>query len=70
MSRQSKNARNLAKAREFSRIRKEGGRSSSPGPKHQKKNAWWQIGSGSYSAFIKGKARRSQVADVDSEVED
>lgn len=58
MSRQSKNARNLAKAREFSRIRKEGGRTGRTGSKSEKKNAWWQVGTGSYSTFINGKSKR------------
>lgn len=69
MSRQSKNARNLAKAREFSRIRKEGGRSQNPGRKHGKQNAWWQVGNGSYSAFIKGKGKRGPAVEADAGAE-
>lgn len=64
MSRTSKNARNLAKAREFSRIRKEGGRSPSrTNPQHGKKNAWWQKFN-SYGSFLKGgkKGPRNEEA--------
>lgn len=64
MSRNSKNARNLARGRDFSRVRKEGGRTTAPGSKHGKKNAWWQVGTGSYSAFIKGKKGRRDEAEA------
>lgn len=62
MSRQSKNAKNLARAAGFSKIRKEGGRSpAKTSPKHGKTKAWWQVGNGDYASFTKGKKRTEQA---------
>lgn len=66
MSRQSKNAKNLARARDFSKIRKEGGRSASKTtPKHGKVRAWWQVGD--FADFAKGKRRQIQTQAADAE---
>ena len=54
MSRQSKNARNLAKARQVSAMHKNGEKGpAKTTPLHGKKNAWWQKFD-SYSSFLKG----------------
>ena len=55
MSRQNKNARNRAIAKQFSEARKAGRK----GPtrtqaKHGKTKAWWQV-YGSYAEFVNGK---------------
>lgn len=69
MSRNSKNARRIAAAREMSKIRLGGGSGpSSTTPKHGKKNAWWQKFR-SYSEFVKGgkKAGKQRIeADADA----
>lgn len=57
MSRQSKNARVLAKARQITEMHKRGEKGPSRGASSQKKNAWWQIGAGDYTSFIKGKGK-------------
>ena len=64
MSRQSKNARNIARRKEFTKIRQGGGAGpDKTQPRHEKRNAWWQK-FGSYSSFIKGgkKPRREDEA--------
>lgn len=68
MSRNNKNAKRIAAAKEMSKTRVSGGSGpSSTTPKHGKKNAWWQIFP-SYSAYIKGgksnkpKFGRAEVA--------
>lgn len=54
MSRNSKNAKRHAAAREMSKIRKSGGSGpKATTPAHGKKNAWWQKFP-SYSDYIKG----------------
>lgn len=63
MSRQSKNARNLAKARQITEMHKRGEKGPSRTGTTKKKNAWWQVGNGSYSAFIKGKKTKPQEAE-------
>lgn len=60
MSRQSKNARNLAKARQITAMHKNGEKGPSRTGSSQKKNAWWQVGNGSYTTFVKGKPKRGQ----------
>lgn len=70
MSRNSKNARRIAAAREMSKTRLGGGSGpSSTTAKHGKKNAWWQKFR-SYSEFMKGgkkagKQRTEVEADAD-----
>lgn len=62
MSRNSKNARNVARRKANTAARQSGGGGpKSTTPKHGKKNAWWQVGNGSYTAFIKGKAKRQNT---------
>lgn len=54
MSRNTKNSKRIAAAKEMSKMRQSGG--SGPAKtqaKHQKKNAWWQKFP-SYGAFIRG----------------
>lgn len=54
MSRNNKNAKRIAAAKEMSKTRVGGGKGpSSTTPKHGKKKAWWQLFP-SYSAYIKG----------------
>lgn len=53
MSRQSKNARNLAKARSITLMHKNGEKGPSRTGTTTKKNAWWQ--KGDYSSFVNGK---------------
>lgn len=53
MSRQSKNARVLAKARQITAMHKNGEKGPARTGTSQKKNAWWQVGD--YHTFIKGK---------------
>ena len=55
MSRNSKNARNLAKAREISSLHKNGGKGPARTGTTDKKKAWWQLGS--YSTFVKGNKK-------------
>ena len=67
MSRNSKNAKQLAAARERSKSRLAG----NPGPKattpkHGKQRAWWQLGT--YKEFIKGKAKKSRMPEADSAI--
>ena len=58
MSRNNKNARRIAAAREISKTRQAGGSGpSSTTAKHGKKNAWWQ--KGDYAAFVKGRNKGS-----------
>ena len=65
MSRNSKNARRIAARKEMSKLRQGGGAGPArTTPKHEKKNAWWQIGNGSYSAFVKGKKKRPEEAEA------
>jgi hypothetical protein len=61
MSRQSKNTRLRAIAKQFSEARKKG----QPGPKrtqskHGKTKAWWQVFK-SYAEFISGAKKKSTV---------
>jgi hypothetical protein len=53
MSRNSKNAKNLAKARSITLLHKSGEKGPSNTGTSKKKNAWWQRGD--YSSFAKGK---------------
>lgn len=54
MSRNSKNAKRNAAAKEMSKTRVSGGKGpSATQPKHGKKKAWWQTFP-SYSAWFKG----------------
>jgi len=57
MTRQSKNARNLAKARTITAMHKNGEKGPSKTGTSVKKNAWWQTGQGDYSTFVKGKGK-------------
>ena len=57
MSRQSKNARNLAKARQITAMHKNGEKGPARTGSSKKKNAWWQVGTGSYETFVKGKSK-------------
>jgi hypothetical protein len=56
MTRQSKNARNLAKARDITKLHQNGEKGPSRTGTSAKKNAWWQTG-GDYSTFVKGKGK-------------
>jgi len=59
MSRQSKNARNLARARSISTMHKNGEKGPArTSPQHGKTKAWWQVGNGTYSEFLKGGKKR------------
>ena len=58
MSRQSKNARNLAKARQITLMHKNGEKGPSRTGTSKKKNAWWQVGQGDYKTFISGKGKK------------
>ncbi len=60
MSRQSKNARNLAKARQITAMHKNGEKGPARTGSSKKKNAWWQVGNGSYTTFVKGKPKRGR----------
>ncbi len=67
MSRNSKNAKRIQAAREMSKTRQSGGAGpSSTAAKHGKKKAWWQVGNGSYTAFIKGDGKKKRGADTDT----
>lgn len=60
MSRQSKNAKNLARAREISALHKNGGKGpAKTTAQHGKKNAWWQKFQ-DFGASLKAKKGRSQ----------
>lgn len=58
MTRQAKNARNLAKARQITAMHKNGEKGPTRTGTSKKKNAWWQLGS--YTSFIKGKGKRQR----------
>lgn len=60
MSRNSKNAKRLVKAREISELHKKGEKGPSNTGGSKKKNAWWQ--KGDYSAFIKGNKKTKTEA--------
>lgn len=58
MSRQSKNARNLARARQISAMHKNGEKGAAKTtPQHGKKNAWFQKLGGTYGDFISGSKK-------------
>ncbi len=60
MSRNSKNAKVLAKAREITALHKNGGKGpAKTTPKHEKRKAWWQLGS--YTTFVKGSKKPKQA---------
>lgn len=60
MSRQSKNARNLARAKACSEVRKSGGRGpAKTSPQHGKTKAWWQLFR-SFGEFAAGKGKKSR----------
>ena len=61
MSRQSKNARLLAKARQITAMHKNGEKGPARTGSSKKKKAWWQVGDGQYRSFVKGKSKRSAV---------
>lgn len=64
MSRQSKNARNLARARQISAMHKNGEKGpAKTTPQHGKAKAWWQLNV-DYKAFVAGgkKARPGDSA--------
>lgn len=61
MSRNSKSARNVARRKANALARQSGGGGpAKTSPKHGKAKAWWQVGNGSYSTFIKGKPGKRQ----------
>lgn len=60
MTRQSKNARVLAKARSITLLHKQGEKGPSQTGTSKKKNAWWQMGNGSYESFVKGKPKKGR----------
>jgi hypothetical protein len=67
MSRNSKNSKRIAAAREMSKIRVAGGHGpSKTEPKHGKKNAWWQKFR-SYAEYVSGpkKSGRKNAAGED-----
>lgn len=64
MSRNSKSARNVARRKANTLARQGGGGPASTAAKHGKKNAWWQVGSRTYSAFIKGKNKPKRGDDT------
>lgn len=59
MTRQSKNARNLAKARQITAMHKNGEKGPARTGSTKKKNAWWQKFN-SYSSFVKGGKKGAQ----------
>lgn len=59
MSRQSKNARNLAIARKFSEQRKNGGKGPARTGSSTKAKAWWKLGS--YATFASGGKKGKQT---------
>lgn len=61
MSRQSKNARNIARRKEMSKMRQSGGAGpAKTTPKHEKKNAWWQKFT-TYGAFTRGNKKQKEA---------
>lgn len=60
MSRNSKNAKNHARADQFSVARKGGTKTGRTASKHGKKAAWWQrfASYAAYDAFLKGENKR------------
>lgn len=68
MSRQSKNARNLAKARQITAMHKNGEKGPARTGSSKKKNAWWQVGNGSYATFVNGKAKRVRADEASTEL--
>ena len=63
MSRNNKNAKRIAAAKEMSKTRLGGGKGPArTSPKHGKKNAWWQKFA-SYAAFLKGGKTPKKSAD-------
>jgi hypothetical protein len=69
MSRNSKNAQRIVKAREMSASRKNGnGGPAQTTAKHGKKKAWWQTSDRQYRTFAKGKSAtpRSESATGDA----
>lgn len=62
MSRNSKNARNLAKARAITLMHKNGEKGPARTGTSTKKNAWWQ--KGGYAEFVNGKGKKQQEASV------
>ena len=59
MSRQSKNARNLAKARAITLMHKNGEKGPARTGTSKKTKAWWQTGS--YESFVNGKKRPARA---------
>lgn len=60
MSRQSKNARNLARARSITALHQGGNKGpAKTTPQHGKKNAWWQK-FGDFATSLKSKKRQGQ----------
>ena len=65
MSKNNKNAKRIAAAKEMSKIRLGGGKGPArTEPKHGKKNAWWQKFP-SYTAYIRGGKTHAAKAAVD-----
>jgi hypothetical protein len=63
MSKNSKNAKRIQQAKEISKLHAGGGKGpAKTGAKHGKKNAWWQVGFGSYRDFVQGKGKKKQQA--------
>lgn len=58
MSRNSKNARNLAKAKTITAMHLKGEKGPSSTGSSQKKNAWWQ--KGDYKSFVSGGKKKPQ----------
>ena len=65
MSKNSKNAKRIAAAKEMSKVRLGGGKGPSrTESKHGKKNAWWQKFA-SYAAYLKGGTTPKKGADAE-----
>jgi hypothetical protein len=62
MSRQSKNARNLAKAKVITAMHLRGEKGPARTGTSAKKKAWWQLGS--YSSFVKGGKKAKPGAEA------
>ena len=61
MSKNSKNARNIARRKEMSKMRQSGGAGpAKTTPKHEKKNAWWQKFT-TYGAFARGTKKQKDA---------
>lgn len=61
MSRNSKNATNIARARKFAQMHKNGEKGPArTTPKHGKARAWWLLGD--YKSFVSGSKKRDQTA--------